>query len=84
MRLACKRKESREKHCCLFREIFRWVMFPAGAALVLVGSPAMGSIVPHGGGFLMSLDDCNDLPCLPITSLQENNFVTIAAANTGR
>lgn len=32
-------------------------MFPAAAALAFVGSPAMGSIVPHGGGFLMSLGD---------------------------
>ena len=40
-----------------FLGIFRRVVFPAAAALAFVGSPAMGSIVPHGGGFLMSLDD---------------------------
>ena len=57
-----------------FREIFRWVMFPAGAALVLVGSPAMGSIVPHGGGFLMSLDDCNDCAVLAHHELAGEQF----------
>ena len=82
MRLACKRKESQVKSIAVFfRGIFRWVMFPA-RRVGLVGSPAMGSIVPHGGG-LMSLDDCNDCAGLPVTSL-ENSFVTIAAANTGR
>lgn len=57
-----------------FRGIFRWVMFPAGAALVLVGSPAMGYIAPHGGGFLMSLDDCNDCAVLARHKLAGEQF----------